>query len=780
MEKIKKVAVIGSGVMGASIASHIANSDTEVLLLDIVPKNAKDRSILAKNALGEILEKSSIYLLNKSKADNIKVGNLEDDLGLLKDVDWIIEVVIENVDIKRELYKKLFDIKSSTTIISSNTSTIMLKDLVEGFPLDFKRHFMITHFFNPPRYMKLFELVASSDVDVTSIEKIRNFVDIKLGKGIVECKDTAGFIANRIGFYWINTALYEAFNYNLSVEEVDTVMSQPLGIPKTGVFGLMDLIGIDLIPLIGKSFINSLSDKDSFVREYFEPELMINMIKEGYIGRKGKGGFYLFKKEDGKKTILSKDLKTGDYKQLKVVDSKFTELSKKSLTSLLECPDNLGKYTKAVLLKLFAYTASLIPEISDDIRSVDDAMKWGYNWNYGPFEIIDLLSNDKIMGVDWVIKELEYNSIEVPLILKKSQGKKLYKKNNMQSYQVTLDGSYTLINKPLGVWNLSDKKGLKNNAVLQNNSSAVWDIGDGVLCLEYYSKMNSIDTEILDITSETIKLISNSNSYKGLVIGNDSSNFSVGANISLFLDMIKNLAWDAVENFVKKGQNTYMEMKYAPFPVVSASYGMAIGGGCEVLLHSDAIVAHVETYTGLVETGVGVIPGWGGCKEMLLRCSYLPPEKQEEMVLKLLSFIMSRKISSSAEEAKTMLILKDTDKIIMNRDRLLDNAKSLCLKLSTSYKVRKKTPIKFPSISKKLFDNFIEDFIKKENISEYSKVILEYLVDIFSVGFLKEGNELEEDYLLSLESEAFMKLVKNKETYERIEYMLKNGKALNN
>lgn len=798
---IKKVAVIGSGVMGSGIAAHIANSGTPVILLDIVPEGATDRNILAKGAVAKLLKTEPAALTHKRNAKRITVGNLEDDIELLSDVDWIIEVVLENLEIKRNLYKKISAVRKPKSIVSSNTSTIPLAHLIEDMPIEFKKHFLITHFFNPPRYMRLLELVTGCETSVEAAEIIREFVDIKLGKGVVVCNDTPGFIANRIGCFWMTVGVIDAMKMGATVEEADAVMSRPVGIPKTGVFGLLDLIGIDLMPLIAAEMSKTLPEDDEFLKIYEEPNLVKHMIADGYTGRKGKGGFYRLNKEDGKKIKEVIDLKTGDYAAAVRPSLESAAVAKSGLRNMLEHDDIGGKYARSVMLKTLSYSASLVPEIADDITSVDEAMRLGYNWKYGPFELIDRLGCDEKSGAKWLAEALEADGMEVPELLKTAGDNKFYKTDNSARSFLSTKGEYQPIRIDKNAWMLADKK-LGQTPVLKNPSAKLWDIGDGILCLEYVSKMNSVDPMILEMMNKAIALINSEEKYKGLVIGNDSDNFCVGANIGILLFAANVAAWKQIREIIKQGQDTYMALKYAPFPVVTAVSGMALGGGCEILMHSDAVQAHIETYTGLVEVGVGIIPGWGGCKEMLLRnmddrlksqgsvakmgrmFSMLSPVKSlNAMPAISTSFenIATAKVAKSADEARSMLILRDGDEITMNRKRLLSDAKNKCLKLARDYKAPESPTINLPGATAKTALNMaIKSFVKSGKATAHDEVVSKALARVLSGGDTDINKELTEQQLLDLELDIFMELVKEKGTLERLEHMLDTGRPLRN
>lgn len=778
MKEIKKVAVIGSGVMGSGIAAHIANSNTHVLLLDIV-KDGSNRNALAENALERLKKSSPAAFTHKSKAKYVTPGNLEDHLHLLKDVDWVIEAVIEKLEVKKSVYQKVNANRQKDTIISSNTSTIPLKMLTEGMPQEFKKHFCVTHFFNPPRYMRLLELVSGAETLPEVLRRAAHFADYKLGKGVVACKDTPGFIANRIGCFWLQVGMLEAMRLGLTVEEADSVMGKPVGIPKTGVFGLMDLIGIDLLPLIAKELKDTLPPSDPFCQIYTEPPLITRMIKEGYTGRKGKGGFYRVTKETGKSVKGAIDLQTGEYRPVQKPKLESVDAAKGGLPKLVDHPDLGGQYAKSVLTQTLAYAASLVPGISDRVEDVDQAMRLGYNWKYGPFELLDKLGGKKLKD--------------------KESFQFFYREEQGQKQALSEDGSYHPIHKQVGQWNLSDiKRG--NKPVKKNASAALWDVGDGVLCFEIISKMNTFDPMVLELIMASVEIVKRN--HKALIIGHDGDNFSVGANIGILLYASNLAAWKAIDGIIRQGQDAFMALKYAPFPVVGAPSGMALGGGCEILLHCDALAAHVETYTGLVEVGVGLIPGWGGCKEMVLRhmkhraesdrlaakmgglFSFIPPVKTLNAMpplSKAFEYISMAKVSTSAEEAREMGILNDKSIIVMNRARVLDEAKKLALSLAKNYQVPTLGVVSLPGrTARAAFHMAVSGFVKSGKATAYDEVVSKAVAYVLSGGPTDITETVTEQQLLDLEREQFVEMVKHPQTLDRIEHMLETGKPLRN
>ncbi len=687
--EIKKVAVIGAGVMGASIAAHVANAGVPVVLLDIVAKDNVNRSAIAEGAVEKLLKTDPAPFMSRAAAKFVTTGNIEDDLQLIADCDWIIEAVIERLDVKQALYARIEAARKPGSVVSSNTSTIPLATLVEGLPDRFQQDFIITHFFNPPRYMRLLEVVGGAKSRADALASVSLFADIMLGKSVVLCKDRPGFIANRLGVYWLQTAVTEAFRAGLDVEEVDAIIGKPMGIPKTGVFGLLDLVGLDLMPHINASLAAALPKDDPFHGVNRPVPLVGKLIAEGYTGRKGKGGFYRLNRDKGKlKEAI--DLATGAFRAARKPEIEAIADSERSLKNLLEHDSPHGRYAWRVLGPTLAYAAALVGDAADDIQSIDEAMRLGYNWKFGPFELIDQL------GADWLsAKSLRANGMPVPAILRIADGRPFYRIEGGHRQALGLDGEYHDLARPEGVIMLEDIK-LNAKPVLRNGSAALWDIGDGVACFEFTSKMNSLDPDIMDLLMRSIHEVAQD--FKALVIYNEGANFSVGANLGLALFAANIAAWTEIENLVAQGQATYRMLKYAPFPVVGAPSGMALGGGCEILLHCDAVQAHAETYMGLVEAGVGLIPGWGGCKEMLQRWFTLGrlPRGPMPPIGKVFETISTATVGKSAAEAKELLYLKPGDGVTMNRYRLLADAKQRALKLVADYKLPEPQALNLP------------------------------------------------------------------------------------
>ena len=768
MDAIRKVCVIGAGTMGAGIAAQAANAGVPVLLLDIVPKDGANRNAIAEGAVAKMLKADPAPFMSKAAAKLIETGNIEDDLARVADCDWIVEAVIERLDIKQGLYARLEEVRKAGAAISSNTSTIPLGKLIEGRSDAFAADFLITHFFNPPRYMRLLEIVTGPRTSQDIAAKVADFADRAMGKTIVRTNDTPGFIANRIGTYWLQVAVNAATDLGVTVEEADAIGGKPMGVPKTGIFGLIDLVGIDLMPLLQKSLTSTLPEGDAYFATVRPMPLIDRMIAEGYTGRKGKGGFYRINREAGKRKEAL-DLATGGYRPAIKVDAPRTKLGQ-----LIAQPGKTGDFAWAVLGQVLSYAASLVGTIADDIVAIDDAMKLGYNWKYGPFELIDQI------GAAAFVKRLADEGRPVPAILKTVGDGSFYRIEGGKRQYLGLDGDYHDVVRPAGVILLEDiKRGAK--PILKNGSAALWDIGDGVACFEFTAKMNALDGDTLTLLGKAVEHVATS--MKALVVYNEGSNFSAGANLGLALFAVNIAAWGEIDKLVAGGQQAYKAMKYAPFPVVAAPAGLALGGGCEIVMHADAVQAHAESYIGLVECGVGLVPGWGGCGEYIDRWvkSGLLPRGPMPAVAKAFETISTATVAKSAAEAKELLFLRKDDGITMNRDRLLADAKARALAMVEGYQPPKPPEFRLPGESGRVGLNMaVEGFRKRGLATDYDMVVLDALAKVLTGGDADLVDVVSEDALLGLEREAFMARVRDPRSQARIETMLETGKPLRN
>jgi 3-hydroxyacyl-CoA dehydrogenase len=771
---IESAAVLGAGVMGSGIAAQIANAGVPVLLLDVVPAGASDRNALAKGALERMQKADPAPFMSKHAARLVTPGNLEDDLEKLGEVDWIVEAVVENLEIKQALYEKVERVRKPGSIVSSNTSTLPLARLTEAMPKSFARDFLISHFFNPPRYMRLVEIVRGPKTRQEVAAALADFADRRLGKSVVMCKDTPGFIANRIGSYWMQAAFAAAFEMSLPIEEADAVLGRPLGIPKTGVFGLADLVGIDLLPHVAASLRAALPPADPFHEVDREWPLIKRLIETGYTGRKGKGGFYRLTKADGQRIKEAIDLKTGNYHVADKPRLDCVDAAKAGLRALFESDERAARYAWRVMSRTLAYACALVPEIADDVAAVDGAMRLGYNWRWGPFELIDR------MGPFWFRDRLAAEGIAVPPLLERVGEGTFYRTEAGRLQYRTVAGDYADVVRSDGVLLLADIK-RRSKPVVRNGSASLWDIGDGVACLEFHSKMNAIDPDTLDLVEKAIGVTARD--FKALVVYNEGENFSVGANVGIALFAANVAAWPMIEDIVAKGQKVYRKLKHAPFPVVAAPFGMTLGGGCEICLNADAVQAHAETYMGLVETGVGVIPAWTGSTELLTRWVQnrkrpggpLPPVAQT------FETIGMAKVAKSAFEAKEMLFLRESDGITMNRDRLLADAKAKALALVEGYQAPGKAAISLPGRSARLAMQIVVDGLRLRGAATpHDEVVAHQLAVVLSGGDTDVTETVSEDDLLALERQAFMTLIRHPATLARLEHMLETGKPLRN
>ncbi|GHC82894.1 3-hydroxyacyl-CoA dehydrogenase/enoyl-CoA hydratase family protein [Novosphingobium pokkalii] len=770
-QAIRKVCVIGAGTMGAGIAAQVANAGVPVLLLDIV-RDPANRNAVAQGALDRLAKAEPAAFMSKRAAKLVEVGNIEDDLPRVAECDWVIEAIVERLDLKHALYEKLEGVRRPGTAVSSNTSTIPLEQLIAGRSEGFARDFLITHFFNPPRYMRLLEVVAGPASDPALVANVSDFADRALGKTVVRAKDTPGFLANRVGTFWIQQAINAAIDLGLTVEEADAVVGKPMGVPKTGVFGLVDLVGIDLMPHLKASLTATLPADDAYRAIAVDHPLIMKMIADGYTGRKGKGGFYRLNREAGKRKEAI-DLATGEYRAAAKPPS-LPGAVFKDLKALVGLSGKLGAYAWAVLGPTLSYAASLVPQASDDIVAIDVAMKLGYNWKFGPFELIDKL------GTAAFAQRLQAEGKPVPAIVELAAGRPFYRVEGGKRQALGIDGEYHDVARPDGVVLLEDIK-LSAKPLLKTASAALWDVGDGVAAIEFTGKMNALDAEVMKLIGQAIPLVAEK--FKGLVIYNEGSHFSAGANLGLAIFAMNIAAWGEIEKLVSGGQQALKALKYAPFPVVGAPAGMALGGGCEVLLHCDAIQAHAESYIGLVECGVGLVPGWGGNGEMLDRWRHNPalPKGPMPAVAKVFETVSTATVSKSAAQAIELGFLRPTDQVTMNRDRLLADAKARVLALAEGYQPPEPPVFRLPGAGgKTALDMAVQGFRARGMATPHDEVVSGALARILTGGDADVIDTVTEEDLLAAERHEFTSLVRNPATQARIEHMLKTGKPLRN
>ena len=776
--EIKKVAVIGSGVMGMGIAAQVANAGLPVVLLDIVPDDGP-RSALAQGAISKALKARPAPFMHKRVAKKVTPGNLEDDLEKLADCDLIIEVIIERLELKHALYRKVEAVARPDAIITSNTSTIQRARLIEGMPAERAKRFAITHFFNPPRYMRLLELVAGDNVDADVIDTLTTFCDVNLGKGVVRCKDTPGFIANRLGTMWISSATNAAKNHGFRVDEADVLVGKAFGIPSTGVFALMDLVGLDLMPLVGRSLYDNLPDGDAFRKVFHEDPMVLQMVEKGYTGRKGLGGFYRMNKEGGRKVKEALNLETGEYYVASKPKFDSVEAARKGgPRATLEFGDKTSAMSWEWLRQTLSYCAELAFDICDGIQATDDGMKLGYGWKWGPFELMDRI------GPKWIADKLEAEGYAVPALLRAVGDGTFYKVENGELMVMDQAGAYVPVKRADGVLLLSDIK-LTSEPLFRGRSASVWDIGDGVLNVEFHSKMNAFEEGHFKALNMAMDTIERDEKYVALTIYNeDPRAFSAGANLGEALFAANTAMWPVVQMSIMNGQKALKRLRFTNFPVVAAPAGLALGGGCEVCLAANAIQGHAELYIGLVEAGVGLVPGWGGCKELIRRHTSNPrgPKGPMPGPMKAFELIATAAVSTSAMEARDNLVFTQEDGITMNRDRLLADAKARALAMVDSgFTSPEPVEFRLPGPSgATAFHMGLDDYKAKGIASDYDMVVGAELAIILSGGASDPTETLGEDDILKMEQESFMKLLKNQKTLARIEHMLNTGKPLRN
>ena len=606
MNKIIKVGVIGAGTMGAGIAGQVANAGIEVWLLDL-PTEGENVNSLALRGLERLRDPDMPGIMSKEAEELIHLGNTRDNFNELTECDWIAEAVVERLDIKQALYKKLHENCKESAIITSNTSTIPISLLTEGMPQDFCERFAITHFFNPVRFMRLLELVRGEQTREDVMDTLDVFCESMLGKGVVPCSDTPGFLANRVGVFAIQCALHKAFEYNLSPTEADAFFGRPLGLPKTGVFGLYDLIGIDLMADVAKSLENILPENDAFHKYAAPIEFVSNMIANGQTGNKNDQGFY--KQVGDEKMVI--DLSTGNYVEHKRLKTSLLEDAEKNgVTAIISDQSKYGLFIWDVLSETLSYAASLVPEVTEDVTQIDDAMKLGYNWVKGPFELIDEI------GIDYFVKRLKTSARDVPDFLEKSLNNKFYTSSNSILSTLTISGELKPIVRPKGVLRFSEAR--QTLAPINSNESASWFEYEGAAIVEFHSKANALDSQSLDMISDAVTSSENKG-LRGVIIHNDFQHFSCGVSLWSVRNCFEKNDFDGLDDFLAYFQNTMLQMRDSSLPVIAAPVGMSIGGGFEVVLHADHVVSHANSVMGLVESFVGVVPAGGGCKEMLYR-----------------------------------------------------------------------------------------------------------------------------------------------------------------
>ena len=803
--KIKKAAVLGAGVMGAGIAAHLTNAGIECYLLDIIPFELTDddkkkgltekspawRNRFAANGLAGVTKSKPASFYSKKNASMVKIGNFEDNLKWLADVDWVCEVVVENLKIKQELFAKVEKVVKPTCIVSTNTSGIPIKDISAKFGPALKKHFLGTHFFNPPRYMKLMEIIPGAETDKDVVDFMVKFSEETLGKGVVICKDSPNFVGNRIGVFDLSDVIKIMMEKKMKLDEVDAIVGKALGHPGTAVFGTMDLVGLDVGYHVAKNLYDAVPDDEA--RDTFKADPFLDkMIANKWLGNKTKQGYYKkIKDASGKRVKLMLDIDTMEY--VPAGKPKFDSISKAkkmenvadSVKYVFNAEDKAGDFTRAYLCKTFIYSANRIGEICDDIMAIDNAMKWGYNNKLGPFEMWDAV------GVKEAIEVMKKLKLKVPKKIDE-----MLKKGCETFYTTKADGKYyydfekkgyAKIDANSKIILLPDFKS-RNKIVKENESATLIDIGDGIVCLEFHTKMNSIDEPLTVMLSEACDIVEKD--FAGMVVANhDERAFSAGANVFAVLVAAQKGEWDLLEKSIEALQNGNMKMKYLSKPVVTAPAGLALGGGCEMAMHGARCLPNGETYMGLVEVGVGVLPAGGGCKEILVRLTEGIPDgcieaglNMQYHMAKAFENIAMAKVATSAAEAMELGYIRKSETINMSRDQQIYEAKQIALSLvMAGYKPPK--PALIPVMGENfrgLVDAILMNMRYGNFISDYDLVVSRKVAHVLSGGDCAEGTYVSEQEILDLEREGFLSLMGETKTHERIMFMLTKGKPLRN
>ena len=798
--RIKKIAIIGSGIMGSGIACHFANIGVDVLLLDIVPRELNDkekakgltiedkvvRNRLVNDALTASIKSKPAPLYHHSFANRITTGNLEDDIAKVKDVDWIMEVVVERLDIKQQVFEKLEKYRTPGTLITSNTSGIPIKFMSEGRSEDFQKHFCGTHFFNPARYLKLFEIIPGPKTEASVLEFLNGYGEQFLGKTSVIAKDTPAFIGNRIGIFSIQSLFHAVKDLDLTIEEVDKLSGPVIGRPKSATFRTVDVVGLDTLVHVANG-IKENCPKDERNELFVLPDFINTMMENKWLGSKTGQGFYkLERKADGSKDILSLDLNTLEYRPNKRAKFATLELTKTvdkvvdRFKILVKGKDKAGEFYRKSFAALFAYVSNRIPEITDDLYKIDDAMKAGFGWEHGPFQIWDAIGVEK--GIEMMKAEgLEPNVWVNEMLASGSDSFYTIKDGATYAYDIPKKSQEKIPGQDSFII-LDNIR--KTSEVFKNSGVVVEDLGDGILNVEFQSKMNTIGGDVLAGLNKAIDLAEKN--FAGLVVGNQAANFSVGANIGMIFMMAAEQEYDELNMAIKYFQDTMMRMRYSSIPTVAAPHGMSLGGGCELSMHADKVVAAAETYIGLVEFGVGVIPGGGGSKEMALRASdtFKKGDVQLNTLQEYFLTIGMAKVATSAYEAFDLGILqKGKDIVVVNNDRQIATAKAhakLMADAGYTQPVKRNDVLVLGKQALSMFLVGTDSMEASHYISEHDKKIANKLAYVMAGGDLSEPTLVSEQYLLDLEREAFLSLCTERKTLERIQHMLTKGKPLRN
>ena len=797
---INNVAVIGSGIMGSGIACHFANIGVEVLLLDIVPRELNDkeaakgltlndkvvRNRLVNDALAKALKSKPSPIYHQNFAKRITTGNLEDDIAKVADVDWIIEVVVERLDIKKQVFENLEKHRRPGTLITSNTSGIPIKFMSEGRSDDFQKHFCGTHFFNPARYLKLFEIIPGPKTDASVLDFLNGYGEQFLGKTSVVAKDTPAFIGNRIGIFSIQSLFHAVKDLGMTVEEVDKLTGPVIGRPKSATFRTVDVVGLDTLVHVANGIAENCKNDER--HELFAlPDFIKTMMENKWLGSKTGQGFYKkVKNDNGKSEILTLDLDTMDYRSKKSAKFATLELTK-TIDNVIDrfkvlCggSDKAGEFYRKSFGQLFAYVSHRIPEISDELYKIDDAMKAGFGWEHGPFQIWDAIGLEK--GLELIEAEGQQPAAWVNE-MKASGIKSFYSVNEGATYYYDIPKKEMVKIPGQDAFIILDNI-RKSNEVFKNAGVVVEDLGDGILNVEFQSKMNTIGADVITGMNKAIDIAEKD--FQGLVVGNQAANFSVGANIGMIFMMAVEQEYDELNMAIKMFQDTVMRLRYSSIPTVAAPHGMSLGGGCEITMHADKVVAAAESYIGLVEFGVGVIPGGGGSKEMAMRASDSFRKGDVELNVLQENFLTigMAKVSTSAYEAFDLGILqKGKDIVVVNKDRQIAMAKAHAKLMAEAGYTKPPARKDIKVLGKQALGMFLvgtDSMEASRYISEHDKKIANKLAYVMAGGDLSEPSYVSEQYLLDIEREAFLSLCSERKTLERIQHMLKTGKPLRN
>ena len=802
-QRISKVAVLGAGTMGARIAAHFANAGVPCVLLDIVTPDAAQsndkaaRRKLVAGGLEAAVKSKPAAFFEKGLDRLISIGTFDDDLKLISDADWIIEAVAENLEIKRGLLKKVEAVRKPGSIVTTNTSGLPVASIAQGFTDDFRRHWFGTHFFNPPRYMRLLEIIPTQETDPAAIETVAHFCDVRMGKGIVTAKDTPNFIANRIGTF----AGLNVFNImqkmDLTIEEVDALTSSG-GWTKAATFRTIDLVGLDVLNSVVTNFSKNVQDERSDLKL---PDFFRQMLDKKLLGDKVKSGFYKKVKSPQGEERLAIDWKTLEYHPAQKpkfpaleIAKNIEDMGERLRATLAGDPkDKATQFIWTTLSDLWIYSANRIPEIADTVVEIDQAMRMGFNWEVGPFEVWDLA------GVEQTVARMKKEGKLVAANVEKllNAGAKSWYKDDPSSpsgraYFDLRTGQYKPVQVPEGVWSVSTAK--KSHGVVKKNAGAsLIDLGDGVGCIEFHTKMNALGGDIVQMVTQSLKAGGVGDQFEAFVITGDSANFSVGANLMMLMLAVQEEEWDEVDMAIKQFQGMTQAIKFCSRPVVTASYGMTLGGGCEINLHSAARQPHSELYMGLVEVGVGLLPGGGGCKEMLLRAldnaKAVRPDGRGESVevmeglKRIFETIAMAKVSTSAYEARALGFLSEGDLISMNRERILADAKDRALELARAGYIAPVPRTDIPAPGENVLATLrlgIHLMKQAEYISDHDVKVATRVAEVICGGNVTPGTPVSEQYILDLEREGFKSLCGEKKTQERIQFTLKTGKPLRN